>query len=70
MGPYKYKSYYKICKTIGIKDKTGRQVFSFGGKSSKLKEAELRTLGMRVLSMLNNKELEVGAAAAWAKKQC
>ena len=70
MGPYKSAGYYKNGNAVGIKDKKGRQVFSFGGKSSKLKEQQLREVGNQVIAKLNRRELDAGAAAAWAKQQC
>ena len=70
MGPYKSAGYYRNTNCFGIKTKAGRQVFSFGGRHSKLNEQGLRNLGVLVLQKLNNKEMGPGAAAIWAKKQC
>ena len=70
MGPYKSAGYYKSGNAVGIKDNKGRQVFSLGGKNSKLKEQQLRALATEVIAKLNRRELDPGAAAAWAKQQC
>jgi hypothetical protein len=62
--------YYKNSESIGIKRAFGSkgQVFSFGGKRSKLSEAVLRKWGVKVLAKLREGMSE-DQATIWVRAQ-
>ena len=62
--------YYKNSESIGIKRAFGskKQVFSFGGKRTKLSEAVLRKWGVKVLAKLREGMSE-DQATMWVRAQ-